>query len=87
MISEGILTCYGLIAYLYVGINQIISNIKPSWNFDINNYVLSKSNETLIQYRKTYFNIVCLPRMYFVKVVENIRPQRSTVCEYHETSH
>lgn len=45
--TAGILACSGLTAYLYYGINQIISNIKPSWNFDINNYVL-ESNMKII---------------------------------------
>lgn len=41
--TAGILICSGLTAYLYIGINQIIANIKPSWNFDINNYALESN--------------------------------------------
>ena len=45
--TAGILICFGLTVYLYIGINKVVSNIKPSWNFDINNYVL-ESNMKII---------------------------------------
>lgn len=41
--TAGIVLCSGLTAYLYSGINQIVSTIRPSWNFDINNYVLESN--------------------------------------------
>lgn len=41
--TAGILLCSGVSVYLYMGINKIISNIKPNWNFDINNYVLESN--------------------------------------------
>lgn len=41
--TTGILLCSGLTAFLYSGVNQVISNVKPTWNFDINNYVLESN--------------------------------------------
>lgn len=41
--TAGLLICIGVTAYLYAGINQIVSSINPSWNFDINNYVLESN--------------------------------------------
>ena len=45
--TAGIVLCSGLTAYLYSGINQIVSTIKPSWDFNMNNYVL-ESNMKMI---------------------------------------
>lgn len=39
----GIILCSGLTTYLYFGINQIVSTIRPSWNFNINNYMLESN--------------------------------------------
>lgn len=41
--TAGILICSGLTAFLYSGINQMISNVKPMWDFDINNYALESN--------------------------------------------
>ena len=38
--TTGILICSGMTAFLYSGINQIVANLRPSWNFDISNYML-----------------------------------------------
>ncbi len=45
--TTGILVCSGLTAFLYSGINRIVANLRPSWNFDISNYML-ESNMRLI---------------------------------------
>lgn len=41
--TAGILICSGLTTYLYSGINQAVSAIRPEWNFDISNYMLESS--------------------------------------------
>lgn len=38
--TAGILVCSGLAVPVYSIINKIFSDIRPNWNFDINNYVL-----------------------------------------------
>lgn len=45
--TTGILICSGLTAFLYSGINRIVANLRPSWDFDISNYML-ESNMRLI---------------------------------------
>lgn len=45
--TTGILICSGLTAFLYSGINRVVANLRPSWNFDISNYML-ESNMRLI---------------------------------------
>ena len=45
--TTGILICSGMTAFLYSGINQIVANLRPSWNFDISNYML-ESNMRMI---------------------------------------
>lgn len=45
--TTGILICSGMTAFLYSGINQIVANLRPGWNFDISNYML-ESNMRMI---------------------------------------
>lgn len=41
--AAGIMICSGLTAIPYSGVNQLVSNVKPHWNFDINNYVMESN--------------------------------------------
>lgn len=38
--TTGILACSGILVPIYSGINKLVYDIKPGWNFNINNYVL-----------------------------------------------
>jgi len=38
--TAGILVCSGLVVPIYSMINKFVADIKPNWNFNINNYVL-----------------------------------------------
>lgn len=46
--TTGILACSGILVPIYSGINKLVYDIKPGWNFNINNYVLD-GNITLIR--------------------------------------
>lgn len=41
--TAGILICSGMTVFFYSAVNEIASNIRPEWNFDINRYVLESN--------------------------------------------